>query len=675
MREVEAGRLDLDAAITKYLPRFRPTNRFEKPITLRHILSHRSGIVREPPYGNYFEPEQTALGRMVGSLNDTEIIYEPGERAKYSNAGIAVAGFIAADTAKRSFPGLARRGVFEPLQMKNSVFGVAEDMAEGVMWTLHGPRFRAPVFDWGMSPAASLSTTVIDLAKFGSAIIGDANGAGRLLRKETLDEMWKPQFAADGEKRGFGLGFSMSELDGRRRAGHNGAVYGFATDFSLLPDQKLGVVVVVTRDFANTVASRISTLALRSMLAARENEPLQPPATTKPIARELARKWNGRFSAGEKAVELAEFDGRLHLLRGTMPAALRYDGTNFITDGLTGFGTVLKLGANENELQIGSDTYRREASALPAQTPREWDSLIGEYGWDHDVLYILEKGGKLWTLIEWFEYAPLEQVAPDIFTSPDYGSYAGEKLVFKRNAEGRVTEVVCASVRFKRRKLGPEDGLGQARIKPTKPIPGLMKLAEALTPPVEKGEFRKPDLVELATLDPTFTMEIRYATTNNFLGSIFYGEPRAFLQRPAAEALLRVSEKMRAKGFGLRIFDGYRPWAVTKVFWDATTEAQHDFVADPSKGSRHNRGCAVDLTLYDLATGAPVAMTGTYDETTARSYPSYPGGTSRQRWHRDLLRDAMETEGFTVYDTEWWHFDYKEWRNYPILNIPFSQIR
>ena len=112
------------------------------------------------------------------------------------------------------------------------------------------------------------------------------------------------------------------------------------------------------------------------------------------------------------------------------------------------------------------------------------------------------------------------------------------------------------------------------------------------------------------------------------------------------------------------IHDAYRPWYVTKVFWDATPDDKKVFVANPANGSRHNRGCAVDLTLYDLKTRKPVEMVSTYDETTARAYPDYPGGTSLQRWHRKLLRDAMEAEGFTVYEAEWWHFDYKDWKSY-----------
>jgi D-alanyl-D-alanine dipeptidase len=127
-------------------------------------------------------------------------------------------------------------------------------------------------------------------------------------------------------------------------------------------------------------------------------------------------------------------------------------------------------------------------------------------------------------------------------------------------------------------------------------------------------------------------------------------------------------------GFGLLIHDAYRPWYVTKIFWEATPDDKKIFVADPSQGSRHNRGCAVDLTLYELATGKPIEMVGVYDEMSERSYPGYSGGTSLQRWHRELLRHVMEEEGFDVYQFEWWHFDYKDWRKYPILNITFDQL-
>ncbi len=146
------------------------------------------------------------------------------------------------------------------------------------------------------------------------------------------------------------------------------------------------------------------------------------------------------------------------------------------------------------------------------------------------------------------------------------------------------------------------------------------------------------------------------------------------MQRPAAEALLRVHRKAKEHGLGLLIYDAYRPWYVTKMFWEATPAEMKHFVADPEKGSRHNRGCAVDLTFYDLKTGKPVETIAGYDEFSTRAYPMSPGGTSRQRYYRTLLRQMMESEGFAIYEYEWWHFDYADWKQYPILNVPFEKI-
>ena len=185
---------------------------------------------------------------------------------------------------------------------------------------------------------------------------------------------------------------------------------------------------------------------------------------------------------------------------------------------------------------------------------------------------------------------------------------------------------------------------------------------------------RQPDLVELISLDPTLRLEVRYATANNLVGRPVYDEARAFLQRPAAEALVRAHQSLKKHGYGLLIFDGYRPWSVTKIFWEVTPPEKRQFVANPAQGSKHNHGCAVDLSLYDLKTGKEVTMPSAYDEMTERSYPAYNGGTVEQRTARDLLRKTMERQGFTVYPIEWWHFDYKDWQHYPILNTPFHQI-
>jgi len=298
-------------------------------------------------------------------------------------------------------------------------------------------------------------------------------------------------------------------------------------------------------------------------------------------------------------------------------------------------------------LLVAIATIAQQPKPLPA--PARLRPLLGEYVHDNQTVIILENEGKLYALPK--GTAQPREVSIDAFS---------------RN------QLTLDNINYKRRPLGPEEGATQLKVKPLRPVPVLIKEALAAQPPQETGDFLPTDLVELTKLDPTIKLDIRYATTNNLFGTVFYSQPRAFLQRAPAEALVRVNQKLKSLGYGVLVHDGYRPWYVTKVFWDATPEDKKIFVADPSKGSRHNRGAAVDLTLYDLKTGKPIEMVSTYDETTDRAHPDYPGGTSLQRWHRNLLRTAMEAEGFTVYAAEWWHFDYKDWQRYRIGNQTFE---
>ena len=191
-------------------------------------------------------------------------------------------------------------------------------------------------------------------------------------------------------------------------------------------------------------------------------------------------------------------------------------------------------------------------------------------------------------------------------------------------------------------------------------------------PPKEDNK-REARLVELITLDPSIKLDIRYATDNNFVGKKVYLEARAFLQKPAAKALVKVHQKLKKQGLGLVIFDGYRPWSITKLFWEVTSEDKRKFVANPAKGSKHNRGCAVDLSVFDLKTGQLIDMPSGYDEFTERASPDYAGGTEKERANRDMLRRLMEEAGFTVNPNEWWHFDFKDWEKYAIYDISFTE--
>jgi len=677
MQRVERGEINLDAPVNQYLPDFKPRNPFGTPITLRQLMSHRSGLLREPPVGNYFETSEPTLAATVNSLNETQLIYAPGTHTKYSNAAIAVVGYALQTQSHEPFAGYLKTSVLDPMGMQHSSFEpdphIIRNLAKAEMWTYDGKTFEAPTFQLGMAPAGSMYSTVEDLGKFLSVLIAQGKAEkGTILQPASLQKMWAPQFPNPGGAV-FGLGFMVRSFEGHRMVGHGGAIYGFATTLDLLPEDKLGVVVIATKDSSNAATERIGEETLRLVLAQRGNKPLILPEPTSPVSAELGRKLAGRYGSGEGAVDLTYLDGHLSLLplAGGEKLELRQLGSDLITDGIMGYGAKVTPVATGIEFQ--SKTLPKAETPKPPASPEKWRGLIGEYGWDHDILYVFEKEGRLNVLIEWVEYDPLTQVSDTVFKFPNHGLYDGENAVFTRDSNGNATQVKVSGVVFKRRPIGGVSG-GIFRIAPLKGIDELRKEALAAHPPAETGEFRKPDLVALAALDPKIKLDIRYATSNNFLSTPMYSEGAAFLQRPAAEALLRVQRKLEAMGYGLLIHDAYRPWYVTKMFWEATPPDKRIFVADPSEGSRHNRGCAVDLSLYKLSTGKPVEMVGVYDEMSERSFPGYPGGTSLERWHRELLRHAMEQQGFLVYPFEWWHFDYGDWQKYPILNLTFEQL-
>ena len=308
----------------------------------------------------------------------------------------------------------------------------------------------------------------------------------------------------------------------------------------------------------------------------------------------------------------------------------------------------------------------------PADVPFDSKRIIGIYGKDHSVL-VLERDQKLFYRDSMGVEKQLIPINSGTFTTDP-----NDPPVTKINlpAVYSFSKVPFLGINDKTwpRTDAGDNPANFYHVKPTAPLAQLRAKALKLSPPAEPGPFREPDLAELASLDAGLHLEIRYARYDNFLSSPVYTQARAFMQRPAAEALIRVLHKLQPLGYGLLIHDAYRPWYVTKIFWDATPPEGKIFVSNPQEGSKHNRGCAVDLTLYDLTTGRAIEMPGLYDEMSPRSFPNFPGGTSLQRWHRDLLRRAMESEGFTVNEDEWWHFDYKDWKQYGILNIPFEKI-
>lgn len=182
-------------------------------------------------------------------------------------------------------------------------------------------------------------------------------------------------------------------------------------------------------------------------------------------------------------------------------------------------------------------------------------------------------------------------------------------------------------------------------------------------------------LLELVTLDPMIKLDMRYVTTNNFTGNVLYDAARAFLVAPAAKALVRASKAAQADGYGLTIYDAYRPWRITKKLWDATPVGpKKEYVANPKRGSKHNRGCAIDLTLHELRNGQLVEMPTEFDDFSEKAHRNYMGASTTAISNRARLARYLEAEGFIGLSNEWWHFDFTGWEQFPVMDIPFSKI-
>ncbi|WP_062543460.1 M15 family metallopeptidase [Rufibacter tibetensis] len=183
----------------------------------------------------------------------------------------------------------------------------------------------------------------------------------------------------------------------------------------------------------------------------------------------------------------------------------------------------------------------------------------------------------------------------------------------------------------------------------------------------------KQELVELASYIPGLVLDIKYATVDNFIKEPVYKIATAYARKPVADALKKVQADLKPLGLGLKIYDGYRPYHVTVLFFKKVKKKA--YVANPKEGSRHNRGCAIDLTLIQLKDGKELEMPTPYDATVVQSHPDYPHVSEQVKKNRALLINTMQRHGFTVFHNEWWHFDFKDWRQYPLMDIRFEDLK
>ncbi len=184
----------------------------------------------------------------------------------------------------------------------------------------------------------------------------------------------------------------------------------------------------------------------------------------------------------------------------------------------------------------------------------------------------------------------------------------------------------------------------------------------------------EPDkrFVDLQSFIPGIVLDVRYATTNNFMHRQLYPVAKTFLRYPAAAALRDAQSELAKENLGLKIYDAYRPYRITEQMWEPIRDA--DFVADPAKGSRHNRGAAVDLTLIDLRNGQELEMPSGYDEFTDRARRNYTAAPRQALANRARLEEVMTRHGFIPLPSEWWHFDYRSWESFDLMDVPLEAL-
>jgi CubicO group peptidase (beta-lactamase class C family) len=460
----ERGLVDLDAPITDYIPELVFEDPFDskQAITLRHLLAHRAGILRESPVGNYFDTSFPGIEKSVRSIIGTELIHPVGSTTKYSNMGCPIAALALERVTGVPFAEYMQNNILDPIGMSSSAFLHDEDvvranLADAFMVGFDGSYFPAPVFDLGDLAAGNLYSTVGDLSRFIMMFFdGGMAGDTRILSSEMVAEMMTPQFPEDGGGLTYGIGFLLGDLDGRRLVMHSGGIYGFTAVFAALPDDELAVVMLVDVDFAYGPRIKITTQALRLMLDKRTGAGVEPlPEVVDLSASELEVFVGKYLSEGRPAFVFVE-DGVLNAqIDGVTTIYRPLSDGSFIADGRRVYGASLTFTRGEGGvvvgLEAGGRAYERVRDYTPDRSvPAKWRSFVGDYGWPHNVMRISVLDGELWCWVEWhFEY-PMIEVGDGVFEFPDYGLYSNEKLRFERDADGTVTGADMATVPFPR---------------------------------------------------------------------------------------------------------------------------------------------------------------------------------------------------------------------------------
>lgn len=465
MQLVEQGKLDIDQPVTRYLPDFRIISPFPdgSVFSLRQLMCHRSGNVRESPVGGYFDDSEPTVAATVASLASCVLVYPPNTKTKYSNSGVTIVGHAVERIAGQPFVEHQEQQLLGPLGMGSSAFRINESLrprlAKGYLPVADGKggfrEVEAPHFELGTVPAGNLYTTAEDLARFLSFLFAGGRIGGRqLLQPQTLEEMFTPQLTS--QTNGFGLGFNVSWFRGHKTVNHMGAVYGFTSLVSGLPREKLGVVVLCNDDIAVRLVRQLGAAGLSLLLQAKLGEAPPPPAPTFKLAASELAAFAGDFESESWWAEIRAGEGVLQANVSGQRATLRPIKTlEFEANGRLADQAPFVFQRSESGRIIGFTALGQKFAPVDAAPHAEisaaWKRFLGRYGPSFIPLIISARHGHLYAMTE-NEYdnrlTPLNQT---VFRMPP-GLYTDEQLVFQLDRTGRPHTAVLANMALRRVK-------------------------------------------------------------------------------------------------------------------------------------------------------------------------------------------------------------------------------
>lgn len=315
----------------------------------------------------------------------------------------------------------------------------------------------------------------------------------------------------------------------------------------------------------------------------------------------------------------------------------------------------------------------------PKDCPKDLKYILGMYYGNGEMFLLRENNGEVELVYRFgqndYTFAgsnvyPLYKEHFDSYTINESGplNHLDAAVRIERSREGYGVSCSVGGNRYSRRFFAGENGR-PFRFAPVSDWQALKTAVNAAVMPAQLGAGQQAQLVDLAQTVPGLQFDLRYAQADNCFGQVLTDDQRAFLDADAAQALAQAQQYLKPYGYGILVWEAYRPWSVSKLAYDALPVDKKTMLPAPEVGFSHNTGRSIDVSLYLLATGENAGMISGFDEPSVRQYASFAGGTTLERYRRDLLRSAMQMAGFTASETEWWHFDYGDIKGFAHLNV------